>query len=95
MSTKVGDSATLLFTGTAVECVAHKEDDFGSIDVYLDRERPKRVALALKNFPALSGVVVFRSPELAKGQHMLKIVNAGGGPVNIQSFRVYGAGSNP
>ena len=94
MSTKVGDSATLLFTGTAVECVAHKEDDFGSIDVYLDRERPKRVALALKNFPALSGVVVFRSPELAKGQHMLKIVNAGGGPVNIQSFRVYRAGSN-
>jgi hypothetical protein len=45
--------------------------------------------LESRNLPRLSGGVVFRSQQLAKGQHSIRIVNKSGKPVVLDSFNIY------
>ena len=89
MSRKPADTLTLTFTGTGVAYLAQKSEGFGQVDVFLDGKPQGRVNLALKNFPALSGVCAFQRNGLPNDQHTLKLVNAGLGPVNFEGLRIY------
>jgi hypothetical protein len=89
---KPGASTTISFNGIEVDCIVSKAAGFGDMDVVIDGRPLGRVSLGLKNFPALSGVTVFRSRRLKPGTHALKLTNAGTGPVNIESVRIYSPG---
>ena len=84
-----GDSVTASFLGTGIEYIAQKAEGYGEVDLYLDGKLEKKIQLGLKNFPVLSGVMVFQRLGLTRGQHTLKIVNAGARPVTVQSFQIY------
>jgi hypothetical protein len=88
-SKKSADALTVTFNGTGIAYVAGKSEGCGQVDVFLDGGRREKVNLALKNFPALSGVTVFQVNGLAAERHTLKLVNAGTGPVNVEALRVY------
>ena len=85
-----GDSIAISFDGAGIECIAGKAAGFGDVEVLLDEKSQGTISLGLKNFPSLSGVVIFRSPKLEAGRHELKLVNAGTEPVNIESVKIYG-----
>jgi len=84
-----GDSVTASFLGTGIEYIAQKAEGYGEVDLYLDGKLEKKIQLGLKNFPVLTGVMVFQRLGLTRGQHTLKIVNAGARPVTVQSFQIY------
>ena len=89
MTKKQGDSMTLSFLGTGVEYFAQKAEGYGEVDLYLDGKLEKKFQLGLKNFPVLTGVMVFQRLGLTRGQHTLKIVNAGARPVTVKGFQIY------
>jgi hypothetical protein len=89
VSRKPGDTLTATFNGTGVACVAQKSEGYGQVEVFLDGNPQGRVNLAVKNFPALSGVCVFQRNGLPNEQHTLKLVNAGTGLVDFERLRIY------
>jgi len=88
-SRKQGDSLAVSFSGTGFEFVTRKAEGGGDVDVHLDGKLEGRIALGLKNFPALTGVSVFQKQGLTRSKHELKVVNAGNGPVTFQYFKIY------
>jgi hypothetical protein len=80
------------FRGTGVEYIAEKRIWYGNADVYIDGKLKGEVSLHLENFPRLSQVVVFRIEGLPDGAHTIEIINKSNAEVNIDAFRVYGAG---
>ena len=90
VSRKPGDTLTVAFQGTGVAYVAKKCEGFGQVEVFLDGKLLGGANLALKNFPALSGVCVFQRNGLPNGPHTLRLVNAGKGPVNFERLKIYG-----
>jgi hypothetical protein len=89
VSTKRGDTLTVTFKGTGVACLAQKSEGFGEAEVFLDGKSQGKVNLALRNFPALSGVCVFQTNGLPNETHTLKLVNAGTGPVGVEKLKIY------
>jgi hypothetical protein len=89
MSRKAGDTLTVHFRGTGIAYAAGKSEGFGQVDVILDGKVQGRVNLGLRNFPALSKVCVFQRNGLSNGQHILKLVSAGPGPVDFEGLRIY------
>ena len=89
MSRKPGDTLTVTFRGTGVAYVAGKSEGLGQVEVFFDGKPEGKVNLALKNFPALSGVCVFQRNGLPNEQHTLKLVNAGTGPVDFERLKIY------
>jgi hypothetical protein len=88
-SRKQGDSMTTSFLGSGIEFVAQKAEGYGEVILCLDGKMERRIALGLKNFPALSEVSVFRKLGLTGDRHTLKIMNASGQPVTVQYLKIY------
>jgi hypothetical protein len=84
-----GSSAELSFEGIGIEYVAQKSKGLGSVDIYLDGLRQQSASLDLQDFPVLFGAVVFSKHELARGKHVVKIVNATAARIDLEAFRVY------
>jgi hypothetical protein len=79
----------LSFNGSGIEYIAHKAAGFGRVEIVIDSGTPVIVELGTRNFPAISGVSVFRRLNLPKQKHSLKVRSLGNGPVNLQGFAVY------
>jgi len=88
-SPHAGDALEISFEGTGVEYLARKAMSYGNVSVTLDGKSEALVALGTPNFPEISGVSVFRVLGLQPSKHALRLVNAGGGPVNLQAVNVY------
>jgi hypothetical protein len=79
----------LSFSGTGIEYVAHKAAGLGDVEIVLDSWPTVTVALGIKNFPALSGVSVFKALNLSGKMHSVKLRSLGNGPINLQSLTIY------
>jgi hypothetical protein len=82
-------SISLSFEGSGIEYIARKAAGFGDVEIIVDNRQPATVSLGTKNFPALSGVSVFRVLNLNGKQHSLKARSLGNGPINLQSLNIY------
>jgi hypothetical protein len=87
-SRKAGATAEYAFTGTGVEVLTQKYGDSGVIEVFIDGKSRGTVDLKLQNFPRLVQVPVFRAEDLPRGEHRVKVVVQGNGPVALDGFRV-------
>lgn len=89
MSKNRGDYLSLSFTGTGIEYIAQKAEGYGDADLYLDGKLEKKLQLGLKNFPVITGVLVFQKQGLSRSPHTLKIASGGTGPFTVQAFKIY------
>jgi alpha-L-fucosidase len=74
------------FTGSGIELIGTKSASFGSIGVSIDGAAPETVSLATP--PLQTQAVMFAKTGLAQGPHVIRIVNQGEAPVNIDAFHV-------
>lgn len=84
-----GDHAELKFTGTGIDYIAEKSGEQGSVDIYLDGVLQEKMSLSLNDFPVFLGVTVFSRQNLPRGEHAIRVVNAGNARINVQGFRWY------
>jgi hypothetical protein len=87
-SRQAGASAELSFTGTGVEVLTQKYSDSGEIEIFVDGTSRGIVNLKLNNFPRLVQIPVYRVEGLPLGEHRVKVVVQGTGPVALDAFRV-------
>lgn len=88
-SSHPGAALELPFRGTGIELLARKATGYGTLSVLVDNRPDATILLGTEDFPEISGVSVYRTLALPAGQHSLRMVNAGGGPVNLQAVTVY------
>ncbi len=88
-SSHQGDALELPFEGTGIEVLARKAGGYGNLSMLIDDKPQATIALGTANFPEIAGVSIFRALNLPLSQHTLRIVNADGGPVNLQAVTVY------
>jgi hypothetical protein len=75
-TTRAGDSAELMFTGTGVQYVSMKQPNMGKVDVYLDGTLVQADIDAYA--PSVTKqVALFRKTDLPAGPHTMKIVCKG------------------
>ncbi len=83
-----GSSAEFPFRGTGIALIAEKGPEFGSIDVFVDRERKASLDLRTPNFLRISSVEIFAISGLDRGSHQIRIVNTGADFVALEALRV-------
>jgi hypothetical protein len=88
-SSHLGDALEVSFQGMGIEYLARKAAGYGNVTLLLDGKPDATVALGTQNFPEISGVSVYRKLGLQSSSHLIRIINAGGGPVNLQSVSAY------
>jgi hypothetical protein len=90
-TTTVGDTLECKFNGTGIEYLTEKSSEQGRMDVYLDGRLKEHLNLQTTNFPRISQVTVFRAGDLPRGNHVIKLVNRGGGCAMLDAFKVLDA----
>lgn len=88
-SSHPGDALEVSFEGTGIEYLARKATGYGNVTLLLDGKPDATIALGTQNFPEVSGVSVYRKLGLQPSSHRMRMINAGGGPVNLQAVNVY------
>jgi len=83
-STKVGASASYGFYGRMVSLVSDKATSRGSVSLYIDGRFQKTVSLATSGV-AVNRVIVWNSPYLKDGSHILTLKVASG-RVDVDAF---------
>lgn len=84
-----GDALEIAFEGSGIEYLGRKATGYGNVTLLLDGKPDATVALGTQNFPEISGVSMYRKLGLQSSSHRLRVINAGGGPVNLQAVNVY------
>jgi len=88
-SSHPGDALEVSFEGTGIEYLARKAAGYGNVTLLLDGKPDATVALGTRNFPEISGVSVYRKLDLQPSHHLLRLINVGADPVNLQAVNVY------
>ena len=79
-----GDSCRLTFSGTGIEYIAEKGEDFGDVMVTLDNGAAQTVSLRGSG----TQQVVYSATDLPAGNHTLTLVCQGNGRINVDAFNV-------
>lgn len=86
-ATANGDSFTFTFSGTEVEYIASRAASRGPVDIYIDEVLQTTVDLSTGS-PLGPRQTVYRKSGLARGQHTLRCVKAGGTYMDADAFKV-------
>ena len=70
-----GDSAELTFQVTGFRCIAEKDPNLGSFDIYVHGRKMQVVTLRTEDLPRMFSVEVFAARGLSRGMHRFKLVN--------------------
>ena len=84
-SSTPGDIWSCSFTGSNVSLIAPKEQGAGIIEVQIDGQKHGSVDLSVANFRQPQQIVS-KITNLTPGQHIISIINRGGGPVSIDAI---------
>jgi alpha-L-fucosidase len=87
LSDNPGDIWTCTFTGTSVKVIAPKEEGAGKMEIQIDGKRIATADLAATGTRKAQQVVC-EINGLSKGNHTIRIVNLGTGPVAIDALIV-------
>ncbi|MEU7838114.1 hypothetical protein [Nonomuraea sp. NPDC049129] len=93
-TTTLGASAEMAFVGTQVEYIGPWDKTAGPVDVYLDGTKRATVNPSRdgndkpRNSNMDGGHTLWKSPTLAYGSHVVKIVSASASPVWLDAFKV-------
>jgi hypothetical protein len=87
-STREGDVWTSTFTGTSVAVYAPKESGGGAIEIQIDGQSTATADLSTTG-ERLAQQLVSQVSGLASGQHTLRVINRGPGPVAVDAIAVH------
>ena len=89
---KTGLYCDFEFTGEGIEILSEKFHDMGEVEVLLDGQSQGRFNLYQDPMPRLYQIPFYRKMDLAKGRHMIRVINrAPDGTICIvDGFKVYG-----
>ena len=82
-----GDIWSCSFTGSNVSVIAPKEAGAGKIEVQIDGKTRAKADLSTTDARQAQKVVC-KVTDLTAGQHVIKVVNLGGGPVTVDAILV-------
>jgi hypothetical protein len=82
-----GDTVTLTFTGTGVSFISEKSSDQGQIAWSVDGQ-VSQTADTSSAGARQAQQVIFASPTLASGSHVLKITKNSGSRMTVDAFRI-------
>lgn len=80
-----GDAFSFVFNGTGISIVAPNEEDAGKIEISIDGINKAQVDLSSKGKRSAQQLV-YKLEGLTPGDHTIKIVNLGQGPVAIDAL---------
>jgi alpha-L-fucosidase len=80
-----GDAWSCSFTGSSASIIAPKKQGAGKIEVQIDGRVRTTADLSTKG-PRMAQQVVYRITNLGAGNHTIRIVNRGNGPVAIDAL---------
>lgn len=83
-----GNYAEFKFTGSAIQYVGGKANDFGSVDVYIDGVKEQTIDLNNAGNAELN-VLLFEKTGLRKTEHTIKIVAVNSSPIVLDAFKYF------